>query len=124
MKEVLVVEDDAHVRTVVAEVLEDIGLGVVQASIAEDALALIARRRPDLIVLDLGMPPACMTGTEFLARLRETPAWAAIPVVIVSGLADVLNPDLLDGLRVHASLNKPVSAADLIRVVTEVVGRP
>lgn len=124
MKEVLVVEDDEHVRTIIADVLEDAGLGVVQAELAEDALARIARQRPDLIILDLGMPPAAMSGAEFLARLRETPAWAAIPVVIVSGLADVVNPDLLLGLRVHASLSKPVSAEDLIRVVFEVLGGP
>lgn len=124
MKEVLVVEDDEQVRTIVADVLREVGLGVMNAATAEEALAMTAERRPDLIVLDLGMPPGCMTGTEFLARLRETPAWAGIPVVIVSGLADVVNPDLLAGLRVHASLNKPVSADDLIRTAFEALGGP
>jgi response regulator RpfG family c-di-GMP phosphodiesterase len=68
------------------------------------------------------MPPSSMTGAEFLARVRETPAWARIPVVIVSGLGDVVNPDLLESLRVHASLAKPVNAQQLIRVVREALG--
>ncbi len=99
-KRVLVVDDDASIRELLSTVLEDDGYEVVPAANGEDALAVCARWRPDVIVLDLMMP--VMDGWTFAKRLRERDD---IPIVVLSAAND---------LERHA---KSVGA-------TEVIGKP
>ena len=115
----LVVEDDADVRAVFTLALRDAGFVVMEAGTCEDGLAALARERPALVVLDLGMPPGCMPGIEFLAQLREAPATAKIPVVIVSGLGESVNSDVTERLGVAATLTKPVSPGEVLGVVRD-----
>jgi len=96
-KRVLVVDDDASIRELLSTVLEDDGYEVVPAANGEDALAVCARWRPDVIVLDLMMP--VMDGWTFAKRLRERDD---IPIVVLSAAND---------LERHA---KSVGAADVI----------
>ena len=119
---VVVVEDDEDVRTVFTLTLRDAGFVVTEAGTCEEGLAAIARERPALVLLDLGMPAGCMPGIEFLAQLRDAPATAGMPVVIVSGLGESVNPDVTERLRVSATLTKPVSPALLLRVVRDALG--
>lgn len=82
----LVVEDDGAVRELLADTLELRGFDVVCAERAEEALALLeGGPAPDLVVLDRLMPG--MSGDDLLRRMRATPAWARVPVAIVSGVA-------------------------------------
>lgn len=121
MKHVLLIEDDHVLRETIVELLRDSPYEVMPIPLAEFALEQIVQRRPDLILLDLGMPPGEMTGAEFLNRLRENPEWATLPVIIVSGMGDAVNPDLVSGLRVSAVLQKPFDAAVLLRAIAAVV---
>jgi CheY-like chemotaxis protein len=104
--EVLFVEDDDDLREVVAESLRDAGFRVVEVERAASALPVLEGHLPDVILLDLFMPPGEMEGIELLARIRETGRWAAIPVVVYSGFGDILNRDLLARLGVSAVLLK------------------
>jgi CheY-like chemotaxis protein len=79
---VLYVEDDDVIRELFAESLREAGLTVQEESLAERALDILARSRPDVILLDLGMPAGRMNGVEMLARLRDDPELAGIPVGI------------------------------------------
>ncbi len=79
---VLVVDDDRDARTVMGKILRDEGAEVQEVADGSQALATIAESPPDLVLLDLMMPG--MSGFEVVARMRATPAAAAIPVVIVS----------------------------------------
>ncbi len=99
-KRVLVVDDDASIRELLATALEDDGYEVVPARNGQDALAVCERWRPDVIVLDLMMP--IMDGWTFAKRLRERDE---IPIVVLSAANDLAR---------HA---KSVGA-------TEVVGKP
>jgi len=83
-KRVLVVDDDASIRELLSTVLEDDGYEVVPAANGEDALAVCARWRPDVIVLDLMMP--VMDGWTFAKRLRERDD---IPIVVLSAANDL-----------------------------------
>ncbi|MEO8631721.1 MAG: response regulator [Chloroflexota bacterium] len=83
-KRVLVVDDDASIRELLSTALEEDGYEVVPASNGQDALAVCARWRPDVIVLDLMMP--VMDGWTFAKRLRETDQ---IPIVVLSAANDL-----------------------------------
>ncbi len=78
----LVAEDDEVTRRVLRETLEKEGWDVAEAEDGRAALAAVAARRPDLILLDLLMPE--MDGFEFLEELRRHEAWRAIPVIVVT----------------------------------------
>ena len=83
-KRVLVVDDDASIRELLSTALEDDGYEVVPATNGQDALSVVERWRPDVIVLDLMMP--VMDGWTFAKRLRER---HEIPIVVLSAANDL-----------------------------------
>lgn len=76
---VLVVDDELQMRRLLRVCLEGNGYRVVEATNGQEALTEVAQRRPDLVVLDLGLPD--MDGVSVLKRLRE---WTNVPVVVLS----------------------------------------
>jgi CheY-like chemotaxis protein len=79
---VLVVDDDAATRDVVATVLEDDGYRVETASNGADALRMADQYRPDAVILDVTMP--VMDGWTFLETWRTRPAECRSPVLVLS----------------------------------------
>jgi hypothetical protein len=79
---VLVVDDDEATRQVIRRTLVKQGWAVVDAANGRAALERVAQHPPEVILLDLMMPD--MDGFEFVKRLRDNPAWAAIPVVVLT----------------------------------------
>jgi CheY-like chemotaxis protein len=82
VRPVLVVEDDADCREMLAVLVLSLGYNVVTAANGAEALQLTRTAHPCLILLDLSMP--VMGGKEFRARQVADPEISAIPVVIVS----------------------------------------
>jgi DNA-binding response OmpR family regulator len=80
MAQVLIVDDNAQVRSLVADVLAEAGLSVASASDGAEALEALQAVKPQVIVLDLQMP--IMDGAEFFRRLRDN--GDATPVLILS----------------------------------------
>jgi PAS domain S-box-containing protein len=81
-RDVLVVEDDPATRDVLRRSLERQGWAVTEAENGKAGLDSIHHRAPALILLDLMMP--VMDGFEFLAGVRQNPAWDPIPVVVLT----------------------------------------
>ena len=81
-KWVLVVDDNARLRALWVEVLEEVGYRVVGSEDGRAAADLIRDLFPDLILLDLRMPRA--SGWDFLEKVRTNPRWHTIPVVLVT----------------------------------------
>jgi len=106
----LVVEDDDEAAALMGLQLQAEGFDVRTVTSAEAALALSGTLRPDLITVDILLPG--MDGWDFIARLRDLPAWADVPVVVVSVMADHRR-----GFSLGASLvlQKPVSRQALAR---------
>jgi PAS domain S-box-containing protein len=104
----LVVEDDDRAADLVRLLLEAEGFTVLRAANAEAALVLAPQQALSLITLDIQLPG--IDGWEFLARIRESSLLAAVPVVIISGLAHT-NLTLTRGAA--AVLQKPISRAQL-----------
>ncbi len=78
--EVLIVDDEEDVRESLRDVVELVGCSAILAASGEEALEILAGRRPCLVVLDLLMPG--MTGTETLAAMRRNPLLSTLPVLI------------------------------------------
>jgi CheY-like chemotaxis protein len=114
MSGVLIVEDDNEIRELVAEMLADCGYAVLTASNGQEALdCLKACARPCVILLDLMMP--VMDGWQLRAELLADPALADVPVVVVSGAADVQQSSA--SLRAVKVLTKPVRWPALLECV-------
>lgn len=110
----LVVEDDADIRTALVEYLEDEGYDVAAAENGAVALARLANGPlPGVVLLDSTMP--VLDGAATLARLRANPAWAEIPVVLST--ADARGPEL----GADRCLTKPFSIGDLVATLRELL---
>ena len=79
----LVVDDSMLIRHTVCRFLEERGYTVESASNGEEALPVVKRIRPDIIITDMQMPK--MSGPEFITALKADPETATIPIVIVAG---------------------------------------
>lgn len=76
---VLVIDDEIQIRRLLKINLEAAGYRVYEAATGEAGVAEAAQRRPDIVVLDLGLPD--MDGVTVLKRIRE---WSSVPVVVLS----------------------------------------
>jgi CheY-like chemotaxis protein len=96
-KRVLAVDDDASVCEFYEHALRLGGYDVECAPSAAKARDVLAKRRPDLILMDIMMPD--QDGISFTRELRADPKTSDIPIIVISGLADAgtLNDALLFG---------------------------
>ncbi|MBI1777367.1 MAG: response regulator [Proteobacteria bacterium] len=84
---ILIVDDDALVRSIMRASLEDDGYAVTEASDGEEAYRLCQEQSPNLLVVDLVMPR--MDGFELCRQLRQLPQWAYVPILMATGLDDL-----------------------------------
>ena len=107
-RRVLVIEDEARIRRVVMDALQDDATRVLEASSGNDGLAVAVAERPDLIVLDLGLPD--MDGIEVCRRLR---AWTTAPILVLSARhSESEKTELLDA-GADDYVTKPFGPAEL-----------
>ena len=92
MPTILIVEDNEPSRDVLARRLERRGYGVVAAVDGQDALAKARSARPDLILMDLGLP--VMDGWEATRRLKGDPATQHMPIIVLSAHAMTTDREL------------------------------
>ena len=114
-EKILVIEDDPVARADLEARLEANGYVVARAADAASALTVVNRERPDLILLDLGLPAG--GGFLVLERLRKIEALAAIPVLIVTGRSDAETRKRVAALGVAPVLTKPVDTEALLTAI-------
>ena len=83
---VLIVDDSKFLRKAVSTLLKSRGYSVCEAADGETALATAAQEQPDVILLDMILPK--ISGTDVLRRLRRDASTTAIPVVMLTGIAN------------------------------------
>lgn len=115
---ILVVDDDAHIREVVRFAFENAGLEVIEADDGQNALDLFTRTKPDLVILDIGMPE--MDG---LAVCREIRRKSEIPILFLSSRTDEI--DRVVGLEIGGDdyVTKPFSPRELVARVQAILKR-
>jgi CheY-like chemotaxis protein len=117
---VLIIEDDPNVRSLLGFVLLREGWNVRMATNGADAIALLEQALPDLILLDLSMPG--MDGWDVLARRAAESAWRRIPVIVMS--ADHRQGPLVLELGATGFLPKPFSLDDLRQALLQYLEPP
>ena len=118
MRSVLVVEDDQSIARLIRDYLDRAGYSVIVTGDAETALTRSKIEKPDVIVLDLGLP-----GRDGIELLRELRRFSAVPVVIVTARGD--ETDRVVGLELGADdyMVKPFSPRELVARVRAVLRR-
>ena len=117
-RRVLVADDDRDVRTLVRILLERAGHEVVEAGDGRECLRALYERRPELVVLDVGMPG--LDGWKVLERIREM---ATVPVLMLTARSAEL--DRVRGLRAGADdyVSKPFGRQELLARVEALLRR-
>src|SRR6185369_5340997 len=118
MTRILVAEDDRDIRQLVADVLEHAGFEVALAADGPSAIRDAQQLRPDLLVLDLGLP-----GVDGLDVARTIRRGSDLPIIMLTARAD--ESDTLVGLELGADdyVTKPFSPKELVARVRAVLRR-
>ncbi|MFY0675672.1 MAG: phosphate regulon transcriptional regulator PhoB [Neptuniibacter sp.] len=120
-KRVLIVDDEAPIREMIAVALEMAGYDCFEAENANDAHGLIVDDKPDMVLLDWMMPGA--SGIEFARRLRKDETTADIPIIMLTAKGDEENK--IKGLEagVDDYITKPFSPRELVARLKAVLRR-
>ncbi len=115
---ILLVEDDPHIRRFVHAALEGDGCRVVESDTMQHGLIEAGTRKPDMVILDLGLPDG--DGRQFVTDLRT---WSSMPVLVLSArAAEVDKIDVLDA-GADDYLTKPFSVGELLARVRATLRR-
>lgn len=108
-KTILVVDDEAHIRSLLRQDLECHGYTVQEAANGMDAITLVKREKPDLIILDVMMP--AINGFDVAAVLKNDPSTMDIPIIIISIVEDQSRSYRLG---IDRYLTKPINTETLL----------
>ncbi len=117
--DILVVDDNEQNLELLQAYLEEIGARVRPARDGIEAMAEVARQRPDLILLDVMMPR--MSGFQVCGKLKSDPATGQIPIIVVTALNEVADVERAVELGADDFLTKPVNRLELITRVRSLV---
>lgn len=119
---VLIVEDDEFLREVISRKLSKEGFDVQAAIDAKEALEIIKKKMPQIILLDLILPG--MDGYEFLAQIKKEPVIKDVPVIILSNLCekDEVDSALAAGAADYL-IKANFSPAEIVQKVKDVLGQ-
>lgn len=121
MPKILLADDSIAVRKVAERLLTEAGLGVTLAANGEEALAYLAKERPDVVVSDVIMPDK--SGYEVCAFVRGNPTLAATPVLLISGIVNDEVTKQAESCRANGVLKKPFQGTSLKDRVLELIAK-
>jgi two-component system, cell cycle response regulator DivK len=121
MRKVLVAEDNAVNRELLRELLEIRGYDVSEACDGQEALEKIEQTRPDILLLDIGMPK--LDGFGVVRSIRANPGFANLPVLAVTAYA--MRGDREEVLKAgfDGYLSKPIDAGALAEEMGRLLGK-
>lgn len=115
MARILIADDDPGAREMLSRICAFQGHDVEHVGDAARAQAAFERERPDLVLLDLAMPLG--GGKTFLKAIREQATEPQVPVIVISGYVDVLEPEERESLGATAILKKPLEFAVVMNAI-------
>jgi len=117
MAQILVIEDIPDNAELIQRVVESRGHTAVMAADGETALALAATQKPDLIILDLGLPD--IDGPTVITQLRRLPGWAQVPVLAVTAWPEETARKMVAAYGGVGFLSKPIDIAQLSDLIAQ-----
>ncbi|HWV45664.1 MAG TPA: response regulator [Nitrospira sp.] len=121
MPKILIADDSIAVRKVAERLLTEAGLVVTLAANGEEALAYLAKERPDVVVSDVIMPDK--SGYEVCAFIRGNATLAATPVLLISGIVNDEVTRQAESCRADGVLKKPFQGTSLKDRVLELIAK-
>jgi len=121
MSTILIVEDNPRNMKLVRDVLQVKGHGTLEATTAEDGIAIAKEKLPDLVLMDIQLPG--MNGIQALRELRADAATAKIPVIAVT--ASVMQQDrtMITEAGFDGYIGKPINLAEFLQTVAAQLAR-
>jgi CheY-like chemotaxis protein len=120
-QKILLVDDDPGTHLVIVPVLSKAGYEVISAIDGEQALQLIFKEHPDLVILDVIMPG--IKGRELCKKIKSYDVLRGIPVIFLTfkNSQDDIRAELEAGAVAH--LTKPVNSSDLLQTIDGIIGK-
>lgn len=115
MKTILIIDDEPRLRQAMMDTLTYAGYETIGAGDGISGLDLIAEHHPDLIIADVLMPR--LNGYDLLKHLRQDPQTQAIPVILVSGMAEYRAIQQGMALGAFEYVSKPFAVEELLSAV-------
>jgi len=110
--DILVVDDETDIRALIKGILNDEGMSVREAANADDALKIIASRRPNLVILDIWLSGSSMDGLQILQHIRRD--HPEVPVIMISGHGNIDTAVSAIKMGAYDFIEKPFKADRLI----------
>jgi CheY-like chemotaxis protein len=120
MAKILYIEDIQDNITLVEKIVRSRGHEFLSAQNAEAGLEMAFMSRPDLILLDLGLPDA--DGQTLSVWLRGDTAISSIPIIVLTAWPEEVVRQTVDAYNLNGYLCKPFSLADLVKMIETVLG--
>jgi CheY-like chemotaxis protein len=122
-KKILIVDDEADVRTYLEVLFQENGYETALAADGDEAMPMVREFKPDLISLDIIMPRE--TGQKFYRALVKDPEFSKTPVIILSGVTrykELFSRDHKTMPKPFAFIEKPVDKDELLGKIKEAIG--
>lgn len=117
---VVVADDDVEILSLVTRQVRSLGYQVLEASDGEDALNIVKRVRPDLVILDVMMPGR--TGWEVCRAIRDEDSLKSTRVLMLTGIGEHLNELTAPLYGADGHLDKPFDLHELLEKVKSLLG--
>jgi DNA-binding response OmpR family regulator len=121
MPKILVVDDEEHIVMILKDSLEFSGFQVVTALDGQEALDMVAKEKPELVVLDIGMPK--LDGWEVCRRLKSSPETQSIPVIILTAYAQTSDQKKGAQLGADRFITKPCDLTYLVEEINALLAK-
>jgi DNA-binding response OmpR family regulator len=119
-KQILLIEDEVNIAEAIRFILSRDGWQIDVLTDGAGAEAAIARLQPDMLILDLMLPGK--TGLQILTELRANPAFAALPVLMLTAKGQGRDREAAERAGVSAFMTKPFDNSDIRAVVRGLLG--
>jgi CheY-like chemotaxis protein len=118
---VMVIDDEIHIRRLIARMLELADYHVVEAANGPQALQLVRETRPDVITCDIAMPG--MNGFQVLEAIKSQPDTAGIPVIMLTAIGQEKDANRAMDLGAADYITKPFGSTNLVeRIERQLAG--
>src|SRR5204862_1632760 len=117
----LLADDSVTIQRVIELTFADEDVKVVAVSDGDQAIARLNAEPPDIVLADIGMPGK--NGYEVAAYVKRTPRLAHIPVVLLTGASEAIDPAQMNGIKCDGILAKPFEPQLVIGRVKELLAR-